>query len=66
MYQYVLDVMVVQVGVRCPMETSVGGAENILIGGKENRVVIGDEAFRVARGKPVVAKFPVEALVAAH
>ena len=48
------------------METAVSGAEDVLVGGEENRVVIGDEAFGVARGEAVVAKFLVKALVAAH
>ena len=57
--------MVVQVWVGCPMETTVCRAEDVFVGGEEDGVVIGDEAFGVARGEAVVAKLPVEALVAA-
>ena len=64
--QYVFDVMIVQIGVWCPVETTVSGTENVLVGSEEDGVVIGDEAFRIARGESVVAKFPVEALVAAY
>ena len=64
--QYVFDVMVVQIWVGRPMLTAIDGAENVFVGGKENSVVIGDEAFGVARGESVVSELPVEALVAAH
>ena len=43
-----LDVMVVQVWVWRPVEAAVGGTENVFVGGEEDRVVIGDEAFGVA------------------
>ena len=43
-----LNVMVVQIRVWRPVKTAVSGAENVFVGGKENRVVIRDEAFCVA------------------
>ena len=40
--------MVVQIRVGRPVETAVGGAENVFVGGEEHRVVIRGEAFCVA------------------
>ena len=48
------------------METAISSAKDVLVGGKEDRVVVGDKAFRVTRSETVVTELPIEASVAAH